>query len=543
MNLLNDPLLRVETVRGLEHLNLPSLLVCLGNNEVNRYIGLQRHQHDAFHVFLSYLASMVLVRGDESDCVQGEQYWRDHLFKLASDAGSDAWELVVDDPAKPAFMQPPLVPGSWKAKKENQVYAADKLDMLFTSKNHSVKQERAHTSMAYVDQWVYALITRQTMSGYSGKTHYGISRMNKGAGSRPIVELVRDRSPGARWADAVARLLAYRNTLIKDPYRYDPNGLALLWTEPWDGVTQLSAEQLDPFYIEICERIRLQGVGTIASAQYYGSAQTRIAVGTLPGVVGDPWIPIEYQPAAKKSNQAPVAVKPLPFSARGITASHLHRLIFEEDLALSVMQKPQPGWRGDPWLVVSVLVGGQCRTSGFHRREIQIPECKVKDLFAPRADDSDVAKLKELSKTAIEYAAVMSKCVLGPAVSAYARGLSRKSGSDDKAWHPVWRRASRRFELLWSDDFLPKWLFKISGPFDQEQELRRWAEILRSHAETVLAEVQDSAASCSARQYRVCVTVNRQFQHRLYKHFSILFEREVTHSDGDTADTASSADS
>ncbi len=108
MNLLTDPLLRVRTEQDLEYLNLPALLARLGKNEVSHLVGIQRHQHDPFHVFLCYLAGAVLARDGSSNPVQSEDFWREGLLRLAGNAGYEAWQLVSDDDSRPAFMQPPL---------------------------------------------------------------------------------------------------------------------------------------------------------------------------------------------------------------------------------------------------------------------------------------------------------------------------------------------------------------------------------------------------------------------------------------------------
>ena len=75
---------------------------------MERLPGLQLHQEDPFHVFLTSLATAILARDNKSDPVQTEGYWLEGLRKLASSAGDDAWTLVVDDLSRPAFMQLPL---------------------------------------------------------------------------------------------------------------------------------------------------------------------------------------------------------------------------------------------------------------------------------------------------------------------------------------------------------------------------------------------------------------------------------------------------
>lgn len=55
VNLLFDPLLRVKTTQGVQSLSLPALLAALAGDRVESLLGLQRHQEDAFHIFLCYL--------------------------------------------------------------------------------------------------------------------------------------------------------------------------------------------------------------------------------------------------------------------------------------------------------------------------------------------------------------------------------------------------------------------------------------------------------------------------------------------------------
>ena len=223
MNLLTDPLLRVQTERDLEHLSLPALLARLGKNQVRHLVGIQRHQADAFHVFLCYLAAAVLARSGETSPLQDELFWREGLLNLAGGSGSHAWQLTARNASEPAFMQPPLPDRSQRPT--SIMNTPDELDLLPTAKNHDVKRKRANA--AYVDTWIYALVSLQTMSGYYGVGNQGISRMNGGFGNRGVVELLRDRAPGQRWIDAVTRLAEHRKRVLDEPFGYNTKGLVL----------------------------------------------------------------------------------------------------------------------------------------------------------------------------------------------------------------------------------------------------------------------------------------------------------------------------
>lgn len=511
MNLLIDPLLRVQTKQDLEYLSLPALFAALGKNEVRHLVGIQRHQHDAFHVFLCYLAGAVLARDHSSNPVRREDFWREGLLRLSGNAGYDAWQVVVEDVSRPAFMQPPLPEGN--RKPTSVMNTPDELDVLQTAKNHDVKRQRA--TSAEVDTWLYALISLQTMSGYCGSGNHGISRMNSGAGNRSVVEVMRDRTPGQRWIDAVTRLLDHRRHVLEGPFGYDPEGLVLVWLEPWDGNTPLELARLDPFYIEICRRIRLHGGRTIDCAEFHTSRQPRIAAKELNGVVGDPWLPVELK-GIDKGNKA--GVKALSFPSAGITAEHMRRLVFEDELQLSTLQKPQPNWKGDLWLSASVLVRGQGTTDGFHEWEVQIPKRKTLSVFG-RSSERDV--LEKLSRDAIAYVATMQNQVLKPAVFAYALGAPQKLDLDNAFGNSVWMRAYRRFESLWSPEYFP-WLFSVPDPFDEQEELRRWTDVLRKHALTVLKEVEEAMANHSGRQYRVRTEVRNRFWGAFYRNFPFM---------------------
>jgi CRISPR system Cascade subunit CasA len=55
--------------------------------------------------------------------------------------------------------------------------------MLVTAKNHDVKAARL--TEAGIDDWLFALVTLQTMEGIGGRNNYGVSRMNGGFANRP----------------------------------------------------------------------------------------------------------------------------------------------------------------------------------------------------------------------------------------------------------------------------------------------------------------------------------------------------------------------
>lgn len=510
MNLLIDPIFRAQMDRGLEQLSLPALLAGYGQGRVHQLVGMQRHQHDSFHVFLCYLAGAILTRLNDRNPVQDEDYWKDGLLSLAGEAGMDAWRLVVEDATRPGFMQAPLPSNGLKPT--STVTTPDELDVLQTAKNHDVKRMRADA--ASLDTWAYSLISLQTMSGFLGSGNQGISRMNKGFGNRSVVEVTRTRNLGKRWCDAVLRLLEHKEKVLNQDFGFDPNGLVLVWLAPWDGEKSLELKELDPFYVEVCRRVRLKGDKTSLVAQLYSAKQPRIAAKELAGVVGDPWLPMEG---------ATEGMKALTFPPAGITAEHMRRILFSDKLELHSLQKPLPSWQDDLWLSVSVLVRGQGITDGFYVKEVRIPKRKVSLVFGGSEESHQLAAL---SKAGIEYAGAMKNKVLKNAVFSYILGAPMELKWDHKFATSIWRNVERRYETLWSDQYFP-WLLSLPENFEEEEALRSWLEILQTHAVSIIQDVEESLPNHTGRQYRVKTEVRTRFWGAYYRVFPFMRGEKV----------------
>lgn len=510
MNLLTDPLFRISTETGIEKTSLPQLLEAFGVDRVRSLPGIQRHQEDAFHVFLCCLAGAVLAHQGGDDPRQSAEFWRKGLRRLAGDHADEAWQLIGAMLDRPAFMQPPL-PASDHERLRLKARTPDGLDLLVTSKNHDVKQNRARS--AFPDEWIYALISLQTMSGYSGPGNQPISRMKEGYANRPIVELAPSLNPGSRWQHAVRRLLKHRQQVLSEAYGFDDHGLVLVWLEPWDGATGIPLSALDPLYIEICRRVRLKTQGTGIDAVAVPSSTPRISTKELKGVVGDAWLPIDL--SGKKG------LKSLSAPPQGLTVDLIRRLLFADQVKLSSLQEPDAEWHGDVWLTASVLVRGPGRTEGFHERRIRIPGRVRASLFGVREERD---KLAQLSKTAVEYAGVMQKRVLKPAVFTYMEGAPESTQFDRTSAKAWWLRFSVRFESLWGDDFF-SWLWAAEASGDDP--VLQWAKILRGHALSVLNEAIAQLPQHTGRRYRARAVAELEFGRRLVRKNAFPFLRSV----------------
>ena len=208
MNLLTEPIISISHE---ERMSLPSLLAAMACGKVSRFPSLRAHQRPSWHMFTVQLAVLALWSSDRRDLPREATAWIDLLRGLTPDHADDApWCMLVESPAKPAFLQPPD-PGKLKW---TEISTPDDLDLLITARNHDIKQLASRAPE--VEDWLFALVSLQTSAGYDGRGNYGIARMNGGSASRPMMGLAPARKgnyridPSAWWARDVKQLLAQR---------------------------------------------------------------------------------------------------------------------------------------------------------------------------------------------------------------------------------------------------------------------------------------------------------------------------------------------
>lgn len=510
MNLLVDSVIRVRTSEGAGRNNLPELMALLGEDKVESLPGLQRHQEDAFHVFLCYLAGVVLSRTGSPEPKQDADYWREGIRDLTRQEGcadDSVWTLVVEDPTKPAFMQPPS-PDNATFKRDFKPKAAtpDALDVMQTAKNHDVKSTRSTTSD--LEAWLFALVSMQTTIGFLGAGNQGVSRMNGGFGSRPFVTWRGGFRFGPRFSRDVGSLIEQRPALLAPPYPYSPNGKTLLWIDAWDGATSLSMSSLDPFYIEIARRIRItphQGGFTALGAS---SAKTRIAAKEHAGNLGDPWIPIN-----NKTNGA------LTVPESGLTPQLLRDLIFGDgNLRPAAMQEP-PQTPNSGWFSASVLVRGQGTTDGFHEATIRIPE-KARPVLFGGGIQRD--RLAIFSKQGLDLAKEIRNG-LASALFSLMEGGPSDINFENKQVKEWVNSATHPFTLNWNHHYFD-WLWSTLDATDDDTALRPWFEQLRKLAQDTLDRAMARAPLRGGRSYRARTKAQGLFIGSLFKHFPQYME-------------------
>ena len=479
-NLLTDPLIRVRLANSHSAaMSLPDVFEAASGDAVAAFPALRPHQRHAWHAFLAQLGTLAVHRTETTTLPSAAAEWRSLLRDLTPEFDADEpWQLVVNDPAQPAFMQCPA--GNTLGQYRRRVTTPDDLDLLVTSKNHDLKQSLGKTCAP--DDWVFALIDLQTMAGFLGAGNYGIARMNGGFSARPCLGLApADAGFGAHIFLDILRMLEDRPQLCErfPDYFRSKNGTALLWTVPWDGTTSLGLDNLDPYFIEICRRVRLCIEDRRIVAKTAGSKKSRVAAKAAHGNVGDFWTPISRGDA-----------KALSLSSAGFRYDRLNKLLFDGttyDLppAMTVAATGKQRWR----VVARGMAGGQGKTDGYHERNDIVFAPRLATAFG-RPTERD--KLAAVSNALLdEISEVVRALRLGIAVAASGgKPLNDLSKADRLHANPYARRFDEAIDPLFFKAVERRFVAE-----DETDERNARAELARRMATTAQALLDEAVES------------------------------------------------
>jgi CRISPR system Cascade subunit CasA len=492
--LLDEPQFSILAAGRIAGADLAEVLARLGAGEDVDFPALRPHQFHPWHAFLVQLGALVAARTDDRNLARPADAWRQALLDLAGDGGADAWTLIVPDTARPAFMQVPVPAGQWPRYKP-AADTPDDLDMLVTAKNHDVKEHLM--SAGRPEHWVYALVTLQTFQGYSGRGNYGVARMNSGFGNRPGLAA----APGLGWAERFARdvkvWLESRDELLGPGYEYADRGQPLLWTLDWSGeAPRLPMSDCDPFFVEVCRRVRLVEEDGGFAAHAAPSDSAFLDAKERLGDTGDVWTPVKVS----ADGAAALTVSP-----SGLTYRKLQEVLFGGDWqrqpALRVRRDDGPR----PVVVAQVMVRGQGKTEGYHERRIPVPEKAGGWLRSA----GDRARLGDFAKARVERVGDVQRRILKPALCALLQGAPEDLNLRDDRPLRWLDRLDREvdalfFDHLWRD-------FGLSSD-DPETADRNWEQSLYDLARAQLDDAVRSAAVPEARDYRAVATAEMVFE-------------------------------
>lgn len=494
-NTLTDPVIRIVAADRDEHVTLPGLYAALMTDQVRSVTALRPHQRHALHAFLVQVGALALLAADTTTLTDSGDVWRDLLRGLTREFPSDEpWTLVVGDLSKPALLQPPVPEATLDALKIETT--PDSIDMLATARNHELKVARMSSAEMEPDSWLYALLTLQTCEGWGGRNNYGISRMNSGSGSRPAVGLAPKGGWGARVRRDISRLIAKRGDVLADfPIYRQAGGIALVWLEPWNGVTQITSEQLDPYYVEVCRRIRLVAAESGAIlARRGGSTATRIAK-VAAGVTGDPWAPIKKQDGFKL----------LTITGSGWDYSCVAKILDPEKFKAAPLQVWEPDDGIDVSLVMMGMARGNSTTDGYHERVVPIPP-RLVSLFGGKTD-----RLGTACRERVQQASRMRLKVLKPALYKLAQAAPAKIDFDksqsQKSADPILKAFDREVDRT----FFTALFDELAETGDAARAQRQtWVQQMYAVAELMLRQAEASAPMPQARRHKIIAAGREQ---------------------------------
>ena len=512
-NLLADPLIRLRLVDGTSAvMSLPDVYEALAADRVAAFRALRAHQRHAWHAFLAQLGVIAVERAGEATPPRTAVDWCAILRNLTQDFGGDEpWQLVGDDVALPAFLQCPA-PNAF-GQYRRRVATPDDLDVLVTAKNHDLKQSVALGCAP--DDWMFALIDLQTMAGFLGAGNYGIARMNGGFSARPCLGLApADGGAGAHLFHDMRRMLKGRTVLLDNhPDYFDPeHGLALLWIEPWDGTTSLDLRRLDPYFLEICRRVRLRAEGRAIVAWAAASKAARVAAKDARGNLGDFWTPVGVKDA-----------KALSLSSVGFRYDRLAKLILDRDSfdlppAMKLDATSPNRWR----VVARGIAGGQGKTDGYHERnDIAFDHRTTAALF--RREQRDV--LARIAEAQIEEIhAVVTALKTGIAVAASGGKLMADLTKADRTHASPY---ARRLDLEIDASFFGALdrRFVATNETDRAVERAAFVRGMIKSAVALLREAIEAVPCAAIRRHRARARAFSVFHSRLRGPKSVLSDQ------------------
>jgi CRISPR system Cascade subunit CasA len=483
--LLDESMIRWRCVEfgELHHASLPELMAAMAADRVHDFPGLRPHQRHPWHAFLTQLAAISLHQAGQVQPWADAADWRAALLALTPDDPDGAAWCLVAPPQRPALLQAPMLNGigGWDA----DVRTPDRLDMLGTSKNHDLKQTRMKRSDP--DDWLFALVSLQTQAGSNSGSYKGISRMNSGAGSRPGVGVARRGAWGQRWQSDVRALLRTRAKVADDYGLANDGGRCLTWLVPWDESTSIGFSTLDPYYIEICRRVRLQVEGVEVIARTYKTPTSRIEENTArKGRTGDAWTPVD------KEEEKIMAVPRGGFDYERVTE------LLVGGRYLPSLTQSLVDWSDQAMLELiccGVAADGNSKTSGYHERHIPISPKLRRLLASPQR-----VTVAEIAKQRIAAIAVLRKLLWSSLLLLFANGDGgeRNDGLSERA-----NRFSRPFEQREDGRFFDDLALEAEVE-DNERSAQRiqWLLGLVERAEAVLLDAFAAGPRSGMQRYK-----------------------------------------
>lgn len=266
-----------------------------------------------------------------------------------------------------------------------------------------------------------------------------------------------------------------------------------MWLVPWNGseASSLPFPSLDPFFIEICRRIRL----AIHSQRIHArrtSSNMRVVkahADALKGQTGDLWTPIDVRDVKK--------TKAFGMSEIGFGYQKMAQLAFGSEYKRPPAQRlhaddPAAGLT----LLARAIAGGQSETSGYYERRIPIPP-KMRLLMK-----GNIGQLAKLSSKRFVAIAGASKCLKLALIILFDGGqLREKHWKAPKGVEEKGKRFTKPFEQTEDARFFDDLNIEIESE-DSEDVFSHWLLSMTKRGEMVLQAAFDAGPQSGEQRYR-----------------------------------------
>ena len=291
---------------------------------------------------------------------------------------------------------------------------------------------------------------------------------------------------GKRWAGDVQTLLAHRTGIAGQQGLAADGGHALLWLLPWAGTEPLSMAALDPLYIEICRRVRLEAdAAGLPLARVTGSKVARVDAKARNGITGDAWTPVETAES-----------KALTVSGTGFEYKLMNELLTGERFTHGAAWRLS-GWPADAQLhmVAQATVRGQGKTEGYHERRVPISP-KLRRLLG----SSQHTVVATMAKQRIDAIAELRTVLWSALVILFANG---KSGDSNDGIKSKANRFAKPFEQREDARFFDDLTREVEADDEQRPAERvQWLVGLAQRAEQVLTDAFAAGPRSGMQRYK-----------------------------------------
>jgi CRISPR system Cascade subunit CasA len=260
----------------------------------------------------------------------------------------------------------------------------------------------------------------------------------------------------------------------------------------------LRVRDLDPFYIEICRRVRIVGAAGRLCFRAKPTKSARVEAKVLKGNTGDSWTPVDVKRGAA-----------LTVSRNGFDYKKVREILLSGNFKLGGALEIRSD---DPVDGLSfhatALTRGQGKTEGLHERAIPVPKNVRSMMLLPGQRE----RLTKISQRRIEDASLLEQKVLWPS-------LSRLGLAPD--WANRWSHALDRriddifFGELWN-----------SVEEDEDHAREAWLRKITEMGRETLRAAERAAPIPAARRLRAIAEAELMYEGTLRKRFPELHTKE-----------------